>query len=165
MAAKEIENVDKNYDWLWRREYEFIPQFIPICPGAIERDSGKHQDHVPYSIIESISQARELTPVLALLAPSVNPNLADVEKRLNACQVSFQEAMMKQMQNITDQMALMIRSHQPGTYPSPVESGKHTSGMWCVQCGQSGHTRQFCRVVSNRNNRMNGGQPVQHQRG
>ena len=52
---------------------------------------------------------------------------------------------MKQMQSLTNHMSLMIRSQQPGL-PPLVELGRHASGMWCVQCGQHGHTNQFCRV-------------------
>lgn len=52
---------------------------------------------------------------------------------------------MKQIQNLTDQMTLMVRSQQPNMPPSPVKSGRHASGLWCVQCG-SGHTKQFCRM-------------------
>ena len=71
---------------------------------------------------------------------------------------------MKQMQSLTDQMSLMIRSQQRGP-PPPVELGRHASGLWCVQCGQPGHTKQFCRVGQNRDKRMIGGPPPQNQRG
>ena len=50
----------------------------------------------------------------------------------------------------------MIRNQQPGP-PSPLESGRHASGLWCVQCVQLGHTKQFCRVGQNRDQRMIGG--------
>ena len=62
--------------------------------------------------------------------------------------------MIKQMQSLTDQMSLMINSQQPGP-PPPVESGRHASGLWCVQCGQPGHTHQFCRSGQNRDQRGN----------
>ena len=32
MAAKEVEQFEKNYEKLWRREDESIPQFVPIRP-------------------------------------------------------------------------------------------------------------------------------------
>ena len=79
----------------------------------------------------------------------MDPHLEEVETRLGASQLGFQEAMIKQMQNLTDQMSLMIKSQQPGPL-FPVEPGRHASGLWCVQCGQPGHTRQFCRSGQNR---------------
>ena len=57
----------------------------------------------------------------------------------------------------------MIKNQQPGP-PPPVESGRYASGLWCVQCGQSDHTRQFCRIGQNHDQRMNGGPPPQNQR-
>ena len=68
------------------------------------------------------------------------------------------------MQSLTDQMSLMIKSEQSSP-PPPVESGRHTSGLWCVQCRQPGHTPQFCRNGQNRDQRGNGGPPPQNQRG
>jgi hypothetical protein len=38
--------------------------------------------------------------------------------------------MIKQMQSLTDQMSLKIRSQQLGPHP-PVESSRHASGLWC----------------------------------
>ena len=67
------------------------------------------------------------------------------------------------MQSLTDQISLMIRSQQPGP-PPPVESGRHASGLWCVQCGQPEHIRQFCRIGQNRDQRNNGGPPLPNQR-
>ena len=34
MAAREMEHIDRDYERLWRREDESIPQFIPIRPRA-----------------------------------------------------------------------------------------------------------------------------------
>ena len=107
---------------------------------------------------------REPAPLLALPAPHADTHLEEVEKRLGASQLGFQEAMMKQMQSPSDQMSLMIRSQQPGS-PPPLESGRHASGLWCVQCGQPGHIKQFCRVGQNCDRRMIGGPPPQNQRG
>ena len=72
--------------------------------------------------------------------------------------------MIIQMQNLTDMMSLMIRSQQPGPLP-PVELGRHALGVWCVQSGQPGHTKQFCRVAQNRDQRMIDGPPPLNQRG
>ena len=39
-AAREIERIDKDYERLWRKEDESIPQFIPIRARAPEGDQG-----------------------------------------------------------------------------------------------------------------------------
>lgn len=39
-AARDIESIDKDYERLWRKENEFIPQFIPIRPRVQEGESG-----------------------------------------------------------------------------------------------------------------------------
>ena len=59
---------------------------------------------------------------------------------LGASQLGFQKAMIEQMQSLTDQMSLIIKSQQPGPLP-PVELDIYASELWCVQCGQPGHTR------------------------
>ena len=38
-AARGIESIGKNYERLWRKEDESIPQFIPICPRAVRGGS------------------------------------------------------------------------------------------------------------------------------
>ena len=58
----------------------------------------------------------------------MDPHLEEVEKMLSASQLGFQEAMIKQMQSLIDQMSLMIRSQQPGP-PPQVEPGRHVSGL------------------------------------
>ena len=58
----------------------------------------------------------------------MNPHLDEVERRLDTSQLGFQEAMMKQMQSLTDQMSLMIKNQQPDP-PPPVESDRHASGL------------------------------------
>ena len=72
--------------------------------------------------------------------------------------------MIKQVQSLTYQMSLMIKSQQPGPL-SPIESERHSSGLWCVQCGQPGHIRQFCRSGQNCDQRKHGGPPSQNQQG
>ena len=152
---------------LWRKEDESIPQFIPICPRPLERKSGRSGGNAPQTPIDSGPRplaVREPTPLLALPAPRADPQLEEVERRLEASQQEFQEAVMKQMQSLTDQMSLMIRSQQPSP-PPPVELGRHALGLWCVQCGQPGHSKQFCRVRQNRDQRMVSGPPTQYQGG
>ena len=94
----------------------------------------------------------------------MDPHLEEVKKMLGASLLGFQEAINKQIQNLIDHMSLMIRSQQHGP-PPQVESGRHASGLWCVQCGQPGHNHQFCRSGQNRDKRMNGGPPAQNERG
>jgi hypothetical protein len=75
---------------------------------------------------------REHAPLLALLELRVDPHLEETERSLGASKLEFQEAIIKQMQSLTDQMSLMISSQQPDP-PSPIESGMHASRLWCVQ--------------------------------
>ena len=70
---------------------------------------------------------------------------------LGANQEGFQDAFMKQMQSFTDQLALAIRSQQPGP-----PSGRHATGMWCMQCKQPDHTSQYCQNRQNQSQRNNG---------
>ena len=112
----------------------------------------------------SLCAVREPAPLLALPAPRVDSHLEEVERRLGTSQLGFQEAMITQMQSVTDHISLMIRSQQLGP-PPHVESGRHASRLWCVQCGQPDHTRQFCRNGQNRDQRMKGGPRPQNQRG
>ena len=49
-------------------------------------------------------------PMLALPTPRIDPQIEEIEKKLGASQEGFQDAMMKQMQSLTDQLALVIRS-------------------------------------------------------
>ena len=72
--------------------------------------------------------------------------------------------MLKQFQNLTDQMTLLIKNQQFGP-PLQIESGNHTSGFWCTNCQQHGHTLQFCRNGPNRNQRTNNNGPQQNLRG
>ena len=36
VAAREGEQLEKDYERLWRRDDDLIPQFIPICPRVLE---------------------------------------------------------------------------------------------------------------------------------
>ena len=142
-ATRGIESIDKNYERLWRKEDESIPQFIPIRPRAVGGSSELTKGHHNPLVEESGPQplaVREPPPLLALPASEVEGGLGEVEMRLEASQLGFQEAVMKQMQSLTDQMTLMVRNQQP-SLPPPVESGRHALGLWCVQCGQPGHTK------------------------
>jgi hypothetical protein len=54
---------------------------------------------------------------------------------------------MHNMQALTEQMTVLVRTHQPVT--TYYESGPHTSGLWCTNgCANPvGHTSQFCKML------------------
>ena len=161
-AAREVEQF-KDYDRLWRREDESIPQFVPIRPRVLNGPTVGQEGQVPYVLVDTRPFPLAVTapkPMLALPAPGVDPQIEEIEKRLGASQEGFQDAIMKQMQSLTDQLALVIRSQQPGP-PPQVESGRHATGMWCIKCKQPGHTRQY---YQNQNQQNNGGTQQQNQR-
>ena len=64
--------------------------------------------------------------MLTLPAPRTDLQIEQVEQRLGATQLGFQEAMLKQFQNLTDQMALLIKNQQPGP-PRQIKSDNHLS--------------------------------------
>lgn len=122
-AARETEHIERDYEKLWRKEDESIPQFIPIRPKILDRELGENGDHVSQSTTDLSSRPlalKEPVPLLLLPAPYEDPQLEDVERRLGARQIGFQETMMNQIQSLTDQMSLLIRSQQPGS-PPPVD--------------------------------------------
>ena len=163
-TAREIESLDSDDERLWRREHELIPQFIIIQPIVVAGKPVKYESQVPYATVETDPHPLAVREPAPLPAPTTDPHIEEVERMLGASQLGFQEAIIKQMQSLTDQISLMIKNQQPAT-PPPVESGRHVSGLWCVQCGQPGHTRQFCRSGQNRDQRGNGGPLPQNQRG
>ena len=119
--------------------------------------------HVPVNTRPRPLAAKDPEPMLALPTPKIDTQVEEIEKRLGASQEGFHDAIMKQMQSLTDQLALIIRSQQPGP-PPQVESGRHATGMWCMQCKQPGHTSQYCQNRQNQNQRNNGGNQQQNQR-
>ena len=111
VAAKEMDHIDRDYERLWRREDESIPQFIPIRLRVAEGELSKYGNQVSYALIDVGPRplaVREPTTFLALPAPKVDTHIEEVEKMLGASQLGFQKAMFKQMQSLTDQMSLMI---------------------------------------------------------
>ena len=53
VAVREMEHIDGDYERLWRREDESIPQFIPIHPRTVDREPGGHGSRAPYVLIDS----------------------------------------------------------------------------------------------------------------
>ena len=119
--------------------------------------------HVPVDTGPLPLAVRTSGLLVALPAPRTNPQIEEIEKRLGASQEGFQDAMMKQMHSLTDQLALVIRSQQPGP-PPQVESGRHATGMWCIKCKQPDHTSQYCQNRQSQNQRNNGGTQQHNQR-
>jgi hypothetical protein len=54
---------------------------------------------------------------------------------------------MRNMQALTEQMIMLVRTHQP--VPTYYESGPHTLGLWCTNgcANPAGHTSQFCKML------------------
>jgi hypothetical protein len=57
------------------------------------------------------------------------------------------------MQALSEQMAYMARNQGSNPPPPPIESGRHETGIWCTNCGQSGHSSQFCRIETSQGQR------------
>ena len=153
--------MEKDYERLWRKEDDLIPQFVPIRPRIIEGATVGHEGQVSYVPVDTGPRPlaiRTPEPLLALPTSRIVPQIEEIEKRLGASHEGFQDAMMKQMQSLTYQLALVIRSQQPG----PPPQGRHTTGMWCIQCKQPKHTSQCCQNRQNLNQRNNGGPQQQN---
>ena len=104
-AAREVEQFEKDYERLWRREDESIPQFVPIRPRVLNVPTIGQDGQVPHVPVNTGPHplaVRDLEPILALLAPRIDPQIEEIEKRLGASQEGFQDAVMKQMQSLTD---------------------------------------------------------------
>ena len=158
-AVREVEQLEKDYERLWRRNDDLIPQFVLIRPRVIGGATVGQEEQVPHVPVDTGPMPLAgwtPEPLLALAAPRTDPQIEEIEKKLGASQEGFQDAMMKQMQSLTDQLALVIRSQQPGP-PLQVELGRHATRKWCIQCKQPGHTSQYRQNRQNQNQRNNGG--------
>ena len=92
VAAKEMEYINGDYEKLWRRDDELIPQFIPIRPRIAEEKRGKFGSQAPYLLIDAGPHplvVREPAPLLALPALRVDTHIEEVEKMLGASQLGF----------------------------------------------------------------------------
>ena len=52
-AAREMENLDRDNERLWRYDDELIPQFIHIWPRVMEVEPGKYGSQTPYALIDA----------------------------------------------------------------------------------------------------------------
>lgn len=146
LAARQVDAINKSYDRLWRKEDESIPHFIPINPRQSTVNHSASAS-VPFTAPGEMPQplaTREPEPLLSLTHPEWEQRLEGVEKKMMANQEGFQNSMLKQLQTLTDQMTFMVKGQGARVQPPPIESGSHASGMWCTNCGQSGHSAQFC---------------------
>ena len=108
VAARDIEHIERDYERLWRKVGELIPQFIPLLSKS-GVDLTRPLNRPPYVSIEAVPlplAVKALPTMLALPAPITDPQIKEVEQRLGANQLGFQETMLKQFQNLTDQMNL-----------------------------------------------------------
>ena len=99
VAARDMEHIDRDYERLWRREDELILQFIPLLPKA-GVDPIRPLNQSPYVSIEAVPlplAVKDHIPMLTLPAPRTDPQIEEVEQRLGATQLEFQEAMLKQI--------------------------------------------------------------------
>ena len=97
VGAREIKQIDWNYERLWRMEDKLIPQFIHFQP-RVEVEPVRPLNQAPYSSIESGPRplaVREPVALLALSVPRVDPHLEEVKKRLAAIQLEFEKAVIK----------------------------------------------------------------------
>lgn len=81
VATRDMEHIDRDYERLWRREDELIPQFIPLLPrSGVEPMRSLHQS--PYVSIEAVPlplAVKEPIPLLALPALRADPQIEEVE--------------------------------------------------------------------------------------
>ena len=148
-AARAVDALERNYERLWRKEDESIPQFVPLKPRAMElvpmAETSSSRDHlrrVNYDVAPLETRVPE--PRLALTAPQLENRVEDLEKKIQAGQEGFQDSVMKQIQALTNQMTCMIRNQNQDPVPPRIESGNHNSGVWCTTCNQNGHSSSCC---------------------
>lgn len=148
-AARVVDALERNYERLWRKEDESIPQFVPLKPRAAElvptTEASSSRDHSrPVHHDLAPLETRVPEPMLALTAPRLEKRVEDLEKKIQTGQEGFQDSVMKQIQALTDQMACMVRTQSQNPLPPRIESGNHNSGIWCTICNQNGHSSPFC---------------------
>jgi hypothetical protein len=85
MATNGIESIDKDYERIWRKEDESIPQCIPIRPKTVVGESElartQPNPHVEESGPKPLA-VWEPPPLLALPAPELEGCLGEVKRRL-----------------------------------------------------------------------------------
>jgi hypothetical protein len=69
VAAKEMEHIDRDYERLWSRDDDSIPQFIPIYPRVMEREPSKYGSQTPYALIDAGPRPLAVKKLAQLLEP------------------------------------------------------------------------------------------------
>ena len=94
MAARDMEYIDRDYKRLWRKENKLISQFF-LLPPKVGVDPMRSLTRSPYVSIETVPlplAVKDFIPMLALPAPRTDPHIEEVEHRIGATQLGFQEA-------------------------------------------------------------------------
>ena len=97
-AAREVEQFEKDYEKLWRREDESIPQFVSIHPMVFNVPTDGLEVpvlRIPAKPGPHLLATKAPEPMLALPAPKVDTQIEELEKRLGANHEGFQDALMK----------------------------------------------------------------------
>ena len=108
-----VEQFEKDYEKFWRREDESIPLFVPVCPMVLNVPIVGQEGQVPHVLVNTGPHplaVRIVEPMLALPALKVDTQIEEIENRLGANHEGFQDAILKYMKSLTDQLALVIRS-------------------------------------------------------
>ena len=77
VAARNMEHIDRDYQRVWKKEDELIPQFISLQP-RVEVEPVRPLNQAPYAFIDSSPlplAVREPILLLALPAPRVDPHV------------------------------------------------------------------------------------------
>lgn len=152
-AARTVAEVAKEHEKLWRRENETIPSFIPIYAREKYGSGEPFQNPSIPSPPVMNSIPLSVRPPAPLLALPYEPDWRqELKQEIHTAQQGFQEQLQQQMKAMTDQMALLLRNQNSNPPPPQIESGRHSSGMWCTSCGQNGHTMQFCTTFPHHSN-------------
>ena len=155
-AARRVEQVNKEQERLWRREGEKIPSFIPIYAQNPDpsHQPARAEFPIPVRYGSNSEQPRLTPPPVIAPVPLQVPLLAlperswreEMKKEIEDTQRGFQDRLVQQMNQMSNQMAALMRNHNPNPLPPAIESGMHPSGLWCTRCSCPGHTAQFCQA-------------------
>ena len=151
--AKMIEQIDKEQERMWRKEDQRIPSFIPIHAQNMGSSQGPLQSapSTHFHLAENYPQPLDVRPP-PILSEITYPDervrwKEEVKKEIFQSQQGFQDQLAQQIKMMQEHMTLLIENQNLNQAPPPIESGRHASGLWCTQCGQSGHTSPFCTML------------------
>lgn len=88
---------------MWRKEDELIPRIILIRPRVLTGELVKYESQELYAIAGADPRPlviRDSVSLLALSARRIDHQLEEVERRLGASQLEFQEAMIKKCKSL-----------------------------------------------------------------